>query len=97
MSRFRAYNPEQAYLLPPSVRDELGADHLCFFLRKLVSRLDLSRFAAAAFSKGRVAMHARNLSEAQQHVIEEEAQPDAFAFAVLADKVHAIVPVTGTH
>jgi transposase/IS5 family transposase len=52
MSRFRAYNPEQAYLLPPSVRDELGADHLCFFLRKLVSRLDLSRFAAAYSEEG---------------------------------------------
>jgi len=24
MSRFKVYSPEQAYLLPPSVRDELG-------------------------------------------------------------------------
>jgi transposase/IS5 family transposase len=52
MSRFRAYNPEQAYLLPPSVSDELGENHLCFFLRKLVGRLDLSRFAAAYSEEG---------------------------------------------
>jgi hypothetical protein len=25
MSRFLPYSPEQAYLLPPSVKDELGA------------------------------------------------------------------------
>src|SRR5208282_4967037 len=53
--------------------------------------------AAAAFGKRHVAVHACNLSESQKHVIEEESQPDAFAFAVLADKVHPIVPVTGTH
>jgi len=52
MSRFRGYNPEQAYLLPPSVRDELGDDHLCFFLRRLVSRLDLSSFEAAYSEEG---------------------------------------------
>jgi len=28
--KYMAYNPEQAYLLPPSVADELGEDHLCF-------------------------------------------------------------------
>jgi hypothetical protein len=52
MSRFRAYNPEQAYLLLPSVRDELGHDHLCFFIRKLVGRLELSGFAAAYSEAG---------------------------------------------
>jgi transposase len=44
MSRFLPYNPDQAYLLPPSVKDELGADHLCFFVRKMVGRLNLSGF-----------------------------------------------------
>jgi transposase len=52
MSRFRAYNPEQAYLLPPSVRDELGEDHLCFFIRKVVGRLDLSSLEAAYSEEG---------------------------------------------
>jgi transposase len=52
MSRFRAYNPEQAYLLPPSVRDELGHDHLCFFIRQLVARLELSSLEAAYSQEG---------------------------------------------
>ena len=44
MSRFKSYSPEQAYLLPPSVRDELGANHLCFFVRGVVERLDMTVF-----------------------------------------------------
>jgi hypothetical protein len=31
MAKFLDYNSEQAYLLPPSVRDVLGREHLCFF------------------------------------------------------------------
>lgn len=52
MSRFVPYNPEQAYLLPPSVKDELGADHLCFFIRRVVSRLDLSSFEQEYSAEG---------------------------------------------
>ena len=44
MSRFKVYSPEQAYLLPPSVRDELGEKHLCFFVRGVIERLDMSVF-----------------------------------------------------
>jgi transposase len=44
MSRFYAYTPEQGYLLPPNVADELGEDHLCFFVRRVVRQLDLSVF-----------------------------------------------------
>jgi transposase len=44
MSRFYAYTPEQGYLLPPNVADELGEDHLCFFGRRVVRQLDLSVF-----------------------------------------------------
>lgn len=44
MSRFKAYSPDQAYLLPPSVRDELGEKHLCFFVRGVIERLDMSVF-----------------------------------------------------
>ena len=32
MPSFYDYTPEQAYLLPPSVRDVLGEKHLCFFV-----------------------------------------------------------------
>ncbi|MGA2050514.1 MAG: IS1182 family transposase [Terracidiphilus sp.] len=44
MSRFKVYSPDQAYLLPPSVRDELGEKHLCFFVREVIERLDMSVF-----------------------------------------------------
>jgi transposase len=52
MSRFKSYTPEQAYLLPPSVQDELRGDHLCFFLRRVVERLDLSGFERAYAVEG---------------------------------------------
>jgi transposase len=54
MSRFLAYNPDQAYLLPPSVKDELGEDHLAFFLHRVVERLDLSELENAYSEEGGV-------------------------------------------
>lgn len=44
MSKFLDYNPDQAYLQPPSVRDVLGPGHLCFFLRRVVAKLNLEVF-----------------------------------------------------
>ena len=52
MSRFKPYSPEQAYLLPPSVKDVLGEGHLCFFVQQMVSRLDLSSFEQAYSIEG---------------------------------------------
>ena len=52
MSRFYAYTPEQGYLLPPNVVDELGEDHLCFFVRRVVVRLDLSVFTQSYSREG---------------------------------------------
>lgn len=52
MSRFKQYSPDQAYLLPPSVRDELGSDHLCFFIRGLIERLDMSVFVHSYSAEG---------------------------------------------
>jgi transposase len=52
MSRFKSYAPEQAYLLPASVQDELSGDHLCFFVRHVVERLDLSGFEQAYGAEG---------------------------------------------
>src|ERR1700739_1728373 len=52
MSRFKPYSPDQAYLLPPNVKDELGEGHLCFFVQKMVSRLDVSRFEQAYSAEG---------------------------------------------
>jgi transposase/IS5 family transposase len=42
--RFLSYSPEQAYLLPPTVREVLGGQHLCFFVHGLVEKLDLREF-----------------------------------------------------
>ena len=44
MAKFLDYNPEQRYLLPPSVHDVLGPDHLCFFVRRVVAKLNLGAF-----------------------------------------------------
>jgi len=52
MSRFKVYSPEQAYLLPPSVRDELGSGHLCFFMREVIEQLDMSVFANSYSAEG---------------------------------------------
>lgn len=52
MSRFKLYSPDQAYLLPPSVRDELGSGHLCFFIRGVIERLDMSVFEQRYSAEG---------------------------------------------
>ena len=52
MSRYKPYSPEQAYLLPANVADELGSDHLCFFVRQVVRRLDLSVFEQSYSAEG---------------------------------------------
>jgi transposase len=52
MSRFYAYTPEQGYLLPPNVVDELGSDHLCFFIRQVVRQLDLRVFVKNYSAEG---------------------------------------------
>jgi len=57
MTRFLAYNPEQWYLLPPSVKDVLGGDHLCFFVHAMVERLDLSRFLERYREEGGALYH----------------------------------------
>src|SRR5579863_6323980 len=50
--KFLPYEPDQAWLLPPSVKDVLGEDHLCFFLHQVVEGLDLSAFAAEYSGEG---------------------------------------------
>jgi len=52
MSRFKLYSPDQAYLLPPSVWDELGSDHLCFFVRSVIERMDMSVFEHSYSAEG---------------------------------------------
>ena len=52
MTRFRAYNPDQAYLLPPNVKDILGENHLAFFIHRVVERLDVEEFERAYSEEG---------------------------------------------
>jgi len=52
MSRFKPYSPEQGYLLPPSVHEELGEEHLSFFVHRVVERLDLSEFERSYSEEG---------------------------------------------
>jgi hypothetical protein len=56
MSRFLPYSPDQAYLLPPSVKDELGEDHLSIFVHRVVERLDRSVFEEAYSEEGGAAL-----------------------------------------
>ena len=53
--RFLPYDPEQAYLLPPRVKDVLGKKHLCFFVHQVVEKLDLQAFAQEYGEEGRLA------------------------------------------
>jgi len=50
--KFLPYEPDQAWLLPPSVKDVLGEEHLCFFVHQVVEGLDLSAFAADYSEEG---------------------------------------------
>ncbi len=52
MTRFLPYNPDQAYLLPPSVKDVLGENHLAFFVHRVVQRLDLREFEQVYSEEG---------------------------------------------
>jgi len=51
-SRFLPYHPDQAYLLPPNVKDVLGKDHLVFFVHRVVEQLDLEEFTSAYGQEG---------------------------------------------
>jgi transposase len=53
MSRYVTYNPEQVWLLPPSVREELGEGHLAVFVHEIVERLDVGQFEAERGEEGR--------------------------------------------
>ena len=57
MPSFYPYNPEQAYLVPPSVREVLSENHLCFFVSRAVEQLDLSAFERGYGEEGHPAYH----------------------------------------
>jgi hypothetical protein len=53
-----SYNPDQAYLLPTSLKYVLGENHLCFFVQRVVDELDLREFGGDYVEGGR-GMHRR--------------------------------------
>lgn len=55
MSRFILYAPEQAWLLPPRLDDELGRDHLACFIHEAVEKLALPMFRDVYSDAGRPA------------------------------------------
>jgi transposase len=57
MPNFYEYNPEQGYLLPPSVREVLGEKHLCFYIHQTVERLNLEEFEQGYSEEGHPAYH----------------------------------------
>jgi transposase len=52
---YRAVDRDQAFLLPPDMRDWLPAGHLAFFVIDAVGMLDVSRFAARGTPRGSAA------------------------------------------
>jgi transposase len=57
MPNFYDYSPEQGLLLPPNVREVLGEEHLCFFVHRVVEKLNLAKFIAAYSEEGHAAYH----------------------------------------
>jgi len=58
MKRFKAYDTHQSYLLPPSPREWLPADHLAYFIDNVVDQLDLSEvFTSYEGTKGQPPYH----------------------------------------
>jgi transposase len=57
MSRYLSYSPDQGVLVPSDAREALGADHLCFFVHRVVEHLDLHRFTESYAAAGGVLYH----------------------------------------
>jgi transposase len=51
--RFRRYDPDQSSLMPHDLRDWLPKDHMAFFMRDVMERIDLSKFYAYYDNDGR--------------------------------------------
>ena len=56
-------------------------------------RAQLFGLFLAKFCEGRITASRGQRSKMFEHVVEKKSQPHAFAFAVLADHVHAVVPI----
>lgn len=61
MGKFRAYQPEQAWLLPPSVKDVLGDGHLSLFIHEMVERLNTGAMESCYSEEGQPGYHPKLL------------------------------------
>ena len=61
MGKFRAYEPEHVWLLPPSVKDVLGEGHLSLFIHEMAERLDTSGMEACYSDEGQPGYHPKLL------------------------------------
>lgn len=52
-TRYRAYEPDQPFLLPPSFGDWLPENHLAYFISETIDQLDLSAFHRCYQGDGR--------------------------------------------
>ncbi len=52
MPNFYEYNPEQGYLLPPSVREVFGGEASVFLYSPALARLDWKQFEQGYSEKG---------------------------------------------
>jgi len=99
-ARFRPYDPDQTFLLPPSLRDWLPEDHLAYFISDTVDELNLSAITGPykmADSRGQPAYHPRMMSKLLLYAysvgvpssrkIEEKTYTDV-AFRVIAAGQH---------
>ena len=55
--RYLPYSPDQIALLPPRLPEVLGKDHLGFFVRRVVERLDLRVREQAYSEEGQPGYH----------------------------------------
>ena len=62
---FKPYNPDQQYLMPPSLKDWLPKDHLAYFIMDLGDQLDLSEIidSYTKSSKGAPAYHPKMMTD----------------------------------
>ena len=63
---FKPYNPDQTFLMAPSLRDWLPEDHLAYFISDVVDELDLStiyRPYEMADDRGQPAYHPRMMTK----------------------------------
>ena len=97
---FKAYNPDQIFLLPPSLREWLPEDHLAYFIGDVVDQMDLSQIYRPyelSDDRGQPAYHPRMMTKllfyaysvgvASSRKIEEKTYTDV-AFRLIAAGQH---------